>query len=180
MARYEVIVGNVGTVPVGNELSEAESVFDDYVKMSAAEIGRAAGEDVVLMEDGEPIKEYFAARLFDVLVKPRVMVRIDGIRATSQEEAAKKAVELWEEHGRDLDNVTIQLRIPGLRYVDFAEDEDIFEVMVDVQGDDDYHETHWYLVAMSEPEAIVQDSNWMNRKFHDLILEEQKKQKELS
>lgn len=183
MARYQVIVGNVGLVYSGDDPVDAKDAYNEYKEMSVSGYGRAAYEDVTLMRNGEPELEHVGESdltKYSVLVKPRIMVRIDGVLAQNQREAAKKAIELWEEHGRDLDNVMIQLRIPGLRYVDFAEDEDIFEVMVDVEGDDTYAETGWYLVAMSEPEAIVDDTNWMNRKFHDLIVEEAKKQEEES
>lgn len=55
MANYDVIVGNVGTVYSGSDEAEARSKFDSYVGVSR---GRAAGEDVTLMRDGESIAEY--------------------------------------------------------------------------------------------------------------------------
>jgi hypothetical protein len=58
--RYEVIVGNIGTVYDGDDLSEAERVYEEYVGQSKGGYGRAADEDVTLMGDGEPIQEYDA------------------------------------------------------------------------------------------------------------------------
>jgi len=58
MNKYQVIVGNIGTVYNGDSKLDAESVFADYVKMSMLNYGRAAGELVALLADGEPYEEY--------------------------------------------------------------------------------------------------------------------------
>lgn len=65
MARhdYEVVVGNVGTVYRGRSLKKAMKVFADYVEASKrgapdGSAGRASGEDVTLLRDGEPHKEH--------------------------------------------------------------------------------------------------------------------------
>lgn len=50
---YQVIVGNIGTVYSGNTEQTACDIFDEYVKMSQAPYGRASGESVTLMMDGE-------------------------------------------------------------------------------------------------------------------------------
>ena len=55
--KYEVLVGNIGNVYSGNG-TEARRVFADYVKQSKSGYGRAAGEDVTIMRDGEPWKEH--------------------------------------------------------------------------------------------------------------------------
>jgi len=56
--EYEVLVGNIGTVLRTNNLTHAESVFQEYVKMSLGGYGRAAGESVTILRKGEPYKEY--------------------------------------------------------------------------------------------------------------------------
>jgi hypothetical protein len=59
MAHYEVIVGNVGRVYSGNNNMEAHKTWHHYVKLSkAGRSGRAAGESVVLMENGEIVREF--------------------------------------------------------------------------------------------------------------------------
>lgn len=55
---YEVIVGNVGTVYNGLDYTEALRLYRVYVDMSGEKYGRAAGESVTLMVDGEPDKEH--------------------------------------------------------------------------------------------------------------------------
>lgn len=54
--RYQVIVGNIGTVHDGDDLVEATTIFHDYCFMSSDDYGRASGEEVTLMSDGEPIR----------------------------------------------------------------------------------------------------------------------------
>ena len=61
--RYEVIVGNVGTIfdETGGARAKwnAKKAYLHYVEASLAGTGRAGGEGVVLMEDGEIIAEHF-------------------------------------------------------------------------------------------------------------------------
>lgn len=52
---FEVIVGNVGTVHTGNDYATARKEYCIYVDVSKAGVGRAAGESVYLMKDGEPV-----------------------------------------------------------------------------------------------------------------------------
>jgi hypothetical protein len=56
--RYEVIVGNIGTVVSTHDLEDARSTFNVYVEQSKSGRGRAAGEPVTLMKDGEMMKEF--------------------------------------------------------------------------------------------------------------------------
>ena len=58
MAFYEVICGNIGRVHTGNNPTDANDMYDEYVRQSKAGSGRAGGESVYLMEDGEPIAEH--------------------------------------------------------------------------------------------------------------------------
>ena len=53
MNKYQVVVGNVGTVYDGNNLEEAKREFSDYVGFSNEKHGRCSGEEVTLFEDGE-------------------------------------------------------------------------------------------------------------------------------
>jgi hypothetical protein len=57
--KYQVIVGNIGTVYDDDDDQEALSIYIEYVKMSKDGYGRAGGEDVTLFEFGEPIEEHF-------------------------------------------------------------------------------------------------------------------------
>jgi len=54
----QVIVGNVGTVYDDDSIETAEEAFRTYVRQSKSGKGRASGEFVVLMQNGEVIKEH--------------------------------------------------------------------------------------------------------------------------
>lgn len=47
--KFEVIVGNVGTVYSGGEMKKALEAFGEYRKQSQSDYGRAAGEDVTML-----------------------------------------------------------------------------------------------------------------------------------
>lgn len=55
---YEVLVSNIGKVHEGDSRTEAELVFADYLWKSKNNHGRAAGEDVSLWRNNEPIREH--------------------------------------------------------------------------------------------------------------------------
>lgn len=57
-SAFEVIVGNIGTVYSGSNFMKASCKFAEYVKQSKTGYGRAGGEDVTLMHNGEPRKEH--------------------------------------------------------------------------------------------------------------------------
>ena len=57
---YEVIVGNIGTVYRGTSFAAAQKNFATYREQSQSGYGRAAGESVTLMRDGEVIREFDA------------------------------------------------------------------------------------------------------------------------
>lgn len=59
--EYEVIVGNVGTVYNGGSKAEATKKFKSYVAVSMENRGRAGGENVTMMCDGEPCAEFFGS-----------------------------------------------------------------------------------------------------------------------
>lgn len=58
MKHYEILVGNIGTVHSGPVLREAERLFVHYRKQSESGSGRASGENVTLLRDGEILDEY--------------------------------------------------------------------------------------------------------------------------
>jgi hypothetical protein len=61
MRRYDVIVGNVGTVLSTDVYGEAIDCFNDYVELSEDGQGRAAFEPVTLMCGGDILKEHVGA-----------------------------------------------------------------------------------------------------------------------
>ena len=56
--KYVVNVGNIGNITCKDK-AEAEETYKEYVEQSKSGKGRAGGESVYLMVDGEPEKEYF-------------------------------------------------------------------------------------------------------------------------
>lgn len=60
--KYQVIVGNIGTVYTGSNKTVASGIFDEYSTQSKRKIGRAAGEAVTLLGDGHIDKEYTPAK----------------------------------------------------------------------------------------------------------------------
>ncbi|MCP3678553.1 MAG: hypothetical protein GY721_13515 [Deltaproteobacteria bacterium] len=53
MFKYQVIVGNVGTVYDGDGYHESLEIYSHYKKASKSGVGRASGEDVALVVDGD-------------------------------------------------------------------------------------------------------------------------------
>ena len=58
MKTHQVIVGNVGTVLDTHNPAEALRTFNQYIAISKSGSGRASGEPVTLMTNGEPFREY--------------------------------------------------------------------------------------------------------------------------
>ena len=56
--NYEVVVGNIGTVYSGANRNAARKVYAIYIQESRGKYGRASGEPVTLIQDGEIIAEY--------------------------------------------------------------------------------------------------------------------------
>ena len=56
---HEVIVGNIGTVYSGNSLFEAMRAYKHYRELSEFGTGRAGGESVVRLSDGQVECETF-------------------------------------------------------------------------------------------------------------------------
>jgi len=59
---WEVVVGNIGSVYRGSSKLQAESKFKTYVEQSKLNYGRAANEDVTILHNGEPVKEFAGSR----------------------------------------------------------------------------------------------------------------------
>lgn len=57
-SNFVVVVGNIGTVYDGPLFREALVSYSEYKQQSKENYGRAAGESVVLLKDGEPHYEY--------------------------------------------------------------------------------------------------------------------------
>ncbi len=62
MAKYEVVVGNIGTVYEGQNKDSARRAYGTYVRASQSGSGRGSGEDVTMFEDGEICREYTGSR----------------------------------------------------------------------------------------------------------------------
>ena len=61
--KYEVMVGNIGSVHTGKVKANAERVYRSYVELSKSGKGRASGESVTMFMDGEPIAEHHAGEV---------------------------------------------------------------------------------------------------------------------
>ena len=57
-SRYEVVVGNIGTVYQGSDEAEAHEQYRTYINDSTAGYGRVGGETVTLFKNGEIEEEY--------------------------------------------------------------------------------------------------------------------------
>lgn len=51
--KFEVVVGNIGTVYSGNNFMVASCKYSAYVKESKSGVGRAGNESVVMFHNGE-------------------------------------------------------------------------------------------------------------------------------
>jgi hypothetical protein len=69
--RWEVLVGNIGKVFDGTRESAARVAYKDYVIQSKSGNGRASGESVTLMKNGEPVSEHFGKNEDEDLGEPR-------------------------------------------------------------------------------------------------------------
>lgn len=56
--RYEVVVGNIGTVYTGTSLIGATQKFNMYRKDSIERYGRASDVPVTLFKNGEVLQEH--------------------------------------------------------------------------------------------------------------------------
>jgi hypothetical protein len=105
---------------------------------------------------------------YSVLIKPKMMLRIDGIEADSQEEAAVKANEFYCQKAidllqRDLDKFETFHPSIVFRYVEPSEGEFNTEALVDEVGDEWYENSEWYIVHDDEPENVIVDNEALRR-----------------
>ena len=80
--RYQVIVGNIGTVHTGDSLSNAQAIFNDYKELSQREHGRVGNEDVTLIEewpDGEEVLDEHEGNIEDSSCDQCVASMINGV-----------------------------------------------------------------------------------------------------
>ncbi len=61
MVRFEVIVGNIGSVYAGGIQRIAEQKFSEYVRQSKAAGLRASGENVTMLFKGKIRHEYIGS-----------------------------------------------------------------------------------------------------------------------
>jgi len=80
MAKYQVIVGNLGTPVDTDEAAEALEGYVEYVRQSPYGYGRVSYEPVALFQDGEPLFEFEPPRL-DAEGKPIVESACDVVKA---------------------------------------------------------------------------------------------------
>ncbi|HET9536988.1 MAG TPA: hypothetical protein VFP43_16890 [Mesorhizobium sp.] len=60
--RYQVVVGNIGTVYDGPSFLDASFHLAAYRLQSQSGRGRAGGETVTLLRDGEILEEYLGTQ----------------------------------------------------------------------------------------------------------------------
>lgn len=58
MSKYQVIVGNIGTVLDTDSRQSAAKTYGEYKRQSKEHYGRASGEQVTLFMDSEPLWTY--------------------------------------------------------------------------------------------------------------------------
>lgn len=58
---HEIIVGNIGTVYSGYDKRQAQETYNEYVRQSDANIGRAAGETVIWFNQHLIHKEHYGS-----------------------------------------------------------------------------------------------------------------------
>lgn len=69
MPAYEVICGNIGQVYSGGNYQNALDAFTIYQRRSINGEGRAAGEDVYMMRDGELHREFTGGNAMEAQAK---------------------------------------------------------------------------------------------------------------
>jgi hypothetical protein len=94
MGSYEVIVGNIGIVYSGNSKASAEANFNHYVRQSKSGSGRASGESVTLMCEGEILREHIGTAENPRGVRKNIFVFNNGRRNLNAMEQAAAAVGL--------------------------------------------------------------------------------------
>ena len=91
--HYEVIVGNVGSVYSGKDKAEAERVYAEYVEQSNSLLGRAGGEEVTMMVDGELEKEHVPTIQLKYLVTCPLTMNYGSDDFTTAQREIKEALQ---------------------------------------------------------------------------------------
>jgi hypothetical protein len=104
MANFEVFVGNVGKVYSGKSELDARKAFREYEVKSLANIGRAGGESIVMLKDGE---EYRIHETPEVIKNPsrRRSVAKNPTRRGEVDEQAANELALYANNEQNLYNL---------------------------------------------------------------------------
>ena len=86
--KYQVIVGNVGTIIDTDNGFNAIVEYNRAVTRSKTGAGRDYREDVTLMRDGEPVREYYPLMSFDDALQ-----RINDERSVDASEVQTRALQ---------------------------------------------------------------------------------------
>lgn len=84
ISGYTVNVGNIGNIDYESE-EEARAAFEEYVDQSKSGYGRAAGEDVYLLQDGEIVDEYFGTFDTEASVKKQAIGTEPGTEMSDED-----------------------------------------------------------------------------------------------
>ena len=110
MSKYQVIVGNLGTVYEGDDRIVALGKYATYVSNSKTGyegVGRCTGESVTLMEDGEPEKEHLGYQhLYEEYADWELQGVICSRRGKDPKHCPVCPTELTREKGEKLKEVT--------------------------------------------------------------------------
>ncbi len=104
---HSILVGNIGEIQAQSH-AEAKRVFREYVAQSKSGCGRASGEPVTLLENGNPIREYFPSLPF-----PTLLELTKAVRAYAQELATYNPQDLDDDEGNPSGDIRLQVSDDG-------------------------------------------------------------------
>lgn len=144
MSRYEVIVGNVGTVYYGASRRAADRSFSDYVRQSKHAMGRADGESVTLIADNEIAREYVG--------------KVD--READWNDWNVRGLDVW---GNAREGYEINQEFRTNRTVRLPEEPDADDVIVACEDAGEIDEQRGLQVEIGEDEIMVRrrDGKWL-------------------
>lgn len=90
MGTIEIIVGNIGSVYIGSDDKAARRAYREYVDQSKSDYGRAAGESVTWLQNGE-VKREHTPMLWDLYWSPEGKRIACRVQAPSMRAAIRKA-----------------------------------------------------------------------------------------
>lgn len=109
MARYEVVVGNVGTVYAGDDAAAAQAAFDEYLNQSIHGHGRAQGEPVTMFEDGEVIREFSPVLHRVALCKARSVIANTKLTLARAFLAERRLVKLGTDYSFGVEEAAVRV-----------------------------------------------------------------------